>query len=117
MPFGFSKNPGSMDICLEDSRKEGFTSRFCTVSLKKAEDGKQRKIDSHQSRSYFGMIDAIYDDLEHFRSVKTTSGHLDRKNMTGIVEIQEQVRNLYSQTDNDSITIEQVILLYTIILV
>ena len=117
MPFGFSKNPGSMDICLEDSRKEGFTSRFCTVSLKKAEAGNQRKVDSHQIRSYFGMIDAIDEELEHFRSVKTRSGHLDEKNVTGMVEIQEQVRSLYSQTDNDSITIEQVILLYTNILV
>ena len=112
IPFGFSKNPGSMNICLDDSRKEGFTSRFCTVSLKKAEGGNQRVV-SHQSRSYFGMIDAIDEELEHFRRVKTTSRNLDGKNLTKMSEIEDRVRNLYSQTDDDPITIEQVILLHT----
>jgi hypothetical protein len=112
MVIGFAQNPGSMDNCLA-RKTEGFSSRYCTVSLKKAQgkSGRGRvEAEDHFGLSYFGRMEADIEDVQHLGRLKAEirQDKEARTNLTGMTEFQEHVEHLYSLADSELPTLQQV---------
>ena len=106
---GFSSNPGSMDICLDQKAPE-FPTKYCSVDLKVGggrQSGPPRGVLGEQGypdgrylgggETYFGRIARVLETGEAWRRWRESGRGLeDRENITGFPQFHKHVLHLYT---------------------